>query len=265
MSYRDESAEYHPRRSSYLLGRLKDHLREGGLGAALAGFGRYALDLLVVQWWWRLIKAREPFEFEGRRYRYFYRLYNRTWRSERAVEVPLARAALAGVPPERVLEVGNVLAHYGPVSHAVLDKYEQAPGILREDVVSFEPGRTYDRIVSISTIEHVGWDETPREPEKAVAALEHLAALLAPEGELLVTFPLGAHPELDRRLQTGELPFDEVGCLRRVSADNRWREVPVAEVAGVRYGEPWPAGNAIAVGRRRGRNDGLRGRRSSAE
>jgi hypothetical protein len=38
----------------------------------------------------------------------------------------------------------------------VLDKYEQAPGVINEDVVSFSPPQKYDLIVSVSTLEHVG-------------------------------------------------------------------------------------------------------------
>jgi hypothetical protein len=40
-----------------------------------------------------------------------------------------------------VLEVGNVLSHYFPVHHDVLDKYEKAKGVINEDVVEFSPAK----------------------------------------------------------------------------------------------------------------------------
>jgi len=93
-------------------------------------------------------------------------------------------------PDERILEVGNVLAHYYPHQHDVLDKYEQAPGVMNGDVVDFRPGKLYDLIVSISTLEHVGWDEEPRDPLKFLRGVEHLTTLLAPGGRMLVTLPI---------------------------------------------------------------------------
>jgi len=51
-----------------------------------------------------------------------------------------------------------VLSHYFAVKHDIVDKYEIAPSVVNEDLVNFKPGKKYDLIVSISTLEHVGWD-----------------------------------------------------------------------------------------------------------
>ena len=120
------------------------------------------------------------FTLGGESYPLLRRRYGLTWVTERAVEVPVAQRLLERHRDERVLEVGNVLSHYGPVAHEVVDKYERAAGVRNADVLDLpsEPG--YDLIVSVSTLEHVGRDEQPPEPERALRAFEHLRAAAPP-------------------------------------------------------------------------------------
>jgi SAM-dependent methyltransferase len=197
--------------------------------------------------------ARRPdgFELDGRRYRYFVHPYNATWRNERAVELPVALALLDESRGARVLEVGNVLVHYGRRGHDVVDKYEPSPDVIALDIVDFRPERPYDVIVAISTLEHVGFDEDVRDPAKPRRAVEHMASLLAPGGRMLVTVPLGYNEALDRDLLADGLGFDRVGFLERTSRLGRWREVPAATAAGARYGHPYRWANAVAVAERR--------------
>src|SRR3954451_22447894 len=84
----------------------------------------------------RLSWEAPTFVVDGRERRLFVHRYNETWRNERAVEVPLVVEALDAHP---VLEVGNVLGHYGHCGHTVVDKYERAPGVLNVDVLDFAP------------------------------------------------------------------------------------------------------------------------------
>ncbi len=50
-----------------------------------------------------------------------------------------------------------------------------------KDIVEFVPQDKYDLIISISTLEHVGWDEQPQKPGKLLQAIDHLrATCLAP-------------------------------------------------------------------------------------
>ena len=148
---------------------------------------------------WRLGFRVFPrtFRFRGRTYSCFFHSYNSTWSNERAVEVPIARALLEEHRGKRVLEVGNVLSHYLPVEHEILDKFEEGPAIRNEDVVAFRSPLPYDLIVSISTLEHVGWDEEPKDPGKILRAVSNLAGQLAPGGRMVVTLPLGYNPDMD--------------------------------------------------------------------
>ena len=198
-------------------------------------------------------RVRPAFDLGGRRYDYFWHDYNMTWRNERCVEVPLARALLAEFTGARVLEVGNVLSHYFPVSHDVVDKYERAPGVRNEDVVDFAPLQRYDCIVSLSTLEHVGWDETPREPGKALRALSHLVErCLAPGGRMLVTFPVGHNRDLDQAFAADRLPFTRSHCMKREGRFAHWREASCAEIRDAAYGHPHPFANGLVIGMVRG-------------
>jgi hypothetical protein len=188
------------------------------------------------------------FELGGRRYRYLWHPYMSTWRSERSVEVPVAWDRVRNADPASTLEIGNVLSHYFPAAHTVVDKYECAPGVINEDVVSFSPKRSYDLIVSVSTLEHVGWEETPKDPAKVFRAIEHLRGLLTETGELLFTVPKGAHPELDRYLAEGRIPLAEQRCMKRISAEGRWAEVDCRELEQVRYDTPFPYANGVTFG-----------------
>lgn len=188
------------------------------------------------------------FTLAGTEYRYFVHGYNQTWRNERAVEIPIALRQLDERGSGRVLEVGNVLAHYGRRGHDVVDKYESVPGVINADILDLGADRPYDLILAISTLEHVGFDEERRDAGKPRRAVERMRAMLAPGGTLLVTVPLGYNEALDRQLQERAISFDDLRFLVRVSADNRWREVSAAEAQGVAYGRPFRWANGLAVG-----------------
>ena len=191
---------------------------------------------------------REGFTFSKRWFRYFEHDYNCASLNDRSVEVALARVAY----PERgkrVLEVGNVLRHYFPMmSHPVVDKYEVAPGVTNADVMDYAPRAQVDLVVSLSTIEHVGHDEKPRDPRKAARSLHRMRSWLAPSGKMLVTWPIGHNRGLDEALASGSLPFDDVGYMLRVSAANEWREASWADVRSCKMHYPFHWGNGLVVG-----------------
>jgi hypothetical protein len=197
--------------------------------------------------WARVFRRSRLFRFEGRTFVCFAHPYNGTLNNERAVEVPIAMSFVRAHAGKAILEVGNVLSHYFSFEHDVVDKYEQAPGVMNQDIVGFQPAKRYDLIVSISTLEHVGWDEEPKDPDKAEVAFRHIRSLLAPGGKMIVTFALAYHPSLDAHLRAGTLPVDALHCYRRVSASPRWVEQSLDALGDVKYGEPHPFGNGVAI------------------
>lgn len=192
------------------------------------------------------------FIFQGKTLEYAQDAYNYSWRNERSVEIPIFRDALAPYQSSQILEVGAVLRNYMQSSHVVIDKYEQAPGVLNVDVIEYAPGRTFDMIVAISTLEHVGWDETPKEPAKVRRAIDHLRSLLSPAGMLMVSFPIGYNSEVNTLLANQDYAWDSVVFLQRVSRNNIWREVPMEVVlprdgTPARFNQDVPTATAIAV------------------
>lgn len=191
-------------------------------------------------------KAKKFF-FSEKEYAYLTNWYNVTWLNERRVEVPVALNELSAFEPSSVLEIGNVLSHYDPrLRHVVVDKYENSnrPEYYQQDVEDFDNGRKYLLIISVSTLEHVGWDESPCDEAKVTRAINHLRGLLSHDGELFFTAPIGYNPALDRWIDEGD-GIKELRCMRRVSALNEWCEVSWAEVRGMRFHSPYPFANGL--------------------
>jgi len=165
----------------------------------------------------------------------------RTRNTERAVEVPEAMRFLDGVV-EPVLEVGNVLSRFGcHTPRMVVDKYEQANGVLNQDVLEINPEYRFSRIVSVSTMEHVGWDEPEKLDEvKAIQAIAFLKSLLVAGGRLLVTTPIGWHPTLDDWMFSQH----EASYMRRDCG--KWVMCDASEARRARFGFPHPYANAVA-------------------
>lgn len=195
------------------------------------------------------LKRKRYFRFDGKSYQYLYRTYNNTWRGERTVEVPIAYHSVTEAKGKRILEVGNVLQNYYRSSHDVVDKYEKGANVINADILTYVPEQTYDLIVSVSTLEHVGWDEEKKDPEKILRCLENLIDnCLSPGGKLVVTMPLGYNRHVDHYVRTNRFPFSEIRFMKRISARNEWAEVPYGEVENAVYGYPFFFANAIMVG-----------------
>ncbi|HEY9175460.1 MAG TPA: hypothetical protein VI136_24510 [Verrucomicrobiae bacterium] len=191
---------------------------------------------------------RKTFLFQEQTLVCFYHGYNMTWASERCVEVPIARAYLERYQGRPVLEVGNVLSHYGLVAHDVLDKFEKGPGIINEDIIGFHPAKRYDLILSISTFEHIGFDDEANEPSgrKILRAIASCRQLLGPDGSLVLTVPIGYNPELNLLVRDNLLPTNQQTFLRRVGRLD-WEVCRKEEALPCQYRRPFPYANAIMV------------------
>ena len=204
--------------------------------------------------YWRAIKMTltrrvraKTFQFDGQEYEYLYHPYNRTWKNERGVEIPIFRELLFKHEGKRVLEVGNVLSHYFPIHHEVVDKYEVAPGVINRDIVEFVPQDKYDLIISISTLEHVGWDEQPQKPIKLLQAIDHLrSTCLAPSGKLIASLPIGYNRYFDYLQNNGKSLFTTQHFLKRISKQNYWVESDWEQCCNVPYGRF--VAHAICIG-----------------
>lgn len=200
----------------------------------------------LAYWYYKIFKSSRTFRLNKKVYRYFYHWYNFTWRNERAIEIALFLEVVRNNRKRRILEVGNVLSHYVPISHNVVDKYEKADGVINKDIIRYKQKKPYDLIISISTIEHVGFDEAPLEPMKFVRVFIHLQGLLTSSGKLVVSLPLGYNPYIDAFLAKNRSRL-KIDFLKRISKENIWTQVNWNSVKGTLYNYPFPNANGLAI------------------
>ena len=235
-----------------LMVKARTAYHRDGLSYLVKSGSRLILTLFsntIILEYYRIFRSNAMFEFNGKKYHYFYSLYGATWRTERAVEIPIVweYVITSRKSQQKILEVGNVLSYRFDVSHDILDKYDKIDYVINEDVVDYNPPYKYDLIVTISTLEHVGYDEEQKDPRKIIAALQNLKSLLSSEGKLVVTLPIGQNTQLDMLIVNGELAFDKMYYMVR-EKNNTWKEVKELDPIKVTYNSQIPSANAIIIG-----------------
>jgi len=227
-----------------LLSRMKEVLKKKGVFYIF----KNTIKRLFSYYYFKIFKSHRKFKLQGKNYSYFCNIYNATWKNERAVEISISNELIKKYKNKKVLEVGNVLSHYSPVTHDILDKYEKSKGIINKDIVDFKPSKKYDLIISISTLEHVGFDEKPKDKNKIMLAVKNLKKMLAKNGEILITVPTGYNPYLDKILKKNKIKFTKKYCLKRISKDNKWVEVKWQEIKNSKYNKPFLNANGLFIG-----------------
>lgn len=231
-----------------VVNRARVMVRDEGPVATAKFFGRLVVEHIEYPVM-RKRRADERFVLFGEAIPYAYHLYSQTWRNERSIEIAVAHHFLRQGPVGRMLEVGNVMGHFGYLGHDVIDRYEKVEGVINADIIGYQPEDVYDTVVSISTLEHVRFDEEHlKDPHGSSMALDSLRATVAPGGRLLVTVPFGYNLGLDEDIRSGRFAFEKQACFRRVNREGDWREVTLDEGLNCRYGSPFEAANGILVG-----------------
>ncbi len=189
---------------------------------------------------------------------------------ERVVEIPWVLSRLTTVG--RVLEVGYAFAEPAYLAALLRADVELVGVDLAErDIEGMEtvvadvrslpfPDRSFDQVLLVSTLEHVGADntgyglESESDPASRVSALRELARVLRPAGRILVTVPLGEPGD------HGWFRLDDVrGWTRMFVAaglfveeqeayelrDEGWLPAPAFRARGVGYGDRGPAASAV--------------------
>ena len=189
---------------------------------------------------------------------------------ERVIEIPWVLSRL--VPTGRVLEVGYAFAE-APYLVALLRSGVDLVGVdlAGRDVDGMErvvadvrdlplPDATFDQALLVSTLEHVGADNSgyglaaESAPASRADALRELGRVLRPGGRLLVTVPLGEPGD------HGWFRLDDVAGWTRLFAsaglfveeqeayeltEDGWRAAPGFRAEGVGYGDRGPAASAV--------------------
>jgi len=191
---------------------------------------------------------KSEFTFDDRLISLFYHAYNMTWANERSVEIPIINDYLSHYESKGVLEIGNVLSHYGDVNHTILDKFERGKGIINEDILNFVATEKFELIVSISTFEHIGFDDDMDDDSgvKILHAIDASRKLLAENGRLVLTLPIGYNPSLDRLISGGTLKSIRSFFICRIGP-LKWETTTIEKALACRYGSPFPYANAIMI------------------
>ncbi|MFA5031411.1 MAG: hypothetical protein WC614_00175 [bacterium] len=223
---------------------LVEKSKERGIYYVICTGRKFILHLLI-RGYYEFLVSPGTFKMGGHTYTYFYHKY--TWGNDRVVEIPIILEMMKKYSDKKILEVGNVLYYYFPVKHDILDKYDKMKGIINQDAADFKPAYKYDFIITISTLEHIGWDEKPRDPTKILRAIENLTSCLAPKGKMIVTLPIGYNPEMDKLLKAGKIKFPKQYYLKRVRED-KWKEAKWEDICDTKNWYPFTAANGLLVG-----------------
>ncbi len=202
----------------------------------------------VLYPYYTMSKPSETFVFQKQNYNYFYHWYNFTWANERAVEIPIIMNFVEAYSNKNILEVGNVLSHYFDCNHDILDKHEKSKNVMNQDIVDFQPSDKYDLIVSISTLEHVGFDDKPKNPAKFYYAIQNLIKILKPQGKIIFTVPIGYNPEMVKLKKDGEIEFTNLLYLIKISGNNAWKEASFKEACDIKYNTYMRSANGLVIG-----------------
>ena len=180
-----------------------------------------------------------------------YHRYNQTWKNERCIESPLVKSI---VDSERgkILEIGNVLSHYYTAAWDVLDKFDKGKNIINEDIAYFNPQNKYDLIISISTFEHIGFDDDLSGFKNSAVKIEKsfnntFNNALKNNGKIVISAPIGYNPDMDRIIFGNKLKFDEQYFYMRIT-DRKWVQVNEEEAVGTKFNSPFQYANCIFIG-----------------
>ena len=189
---------------------------------------------------------------------------------ERVVEIPWVLSRLH--PSGRVLEVGYAFAEPAYLAGLLRSGVELVGADLAtRDVEGMETveadtrdlpfaDRTFDQVLLVSTLEHVGADNTvygleaQGDGHARTEALRELRRVLRRDGRLLVTVPLGEPEDYGWFRQEDERGwmrlFARAGLFVEESeayelTPEGWRAARAFRAKGVRYGERGPAASAV--------------------
>lgn len=161
--------------------------------------------------------------------RYESSFYNVSFINERSIEIPLTKFLLKDLKPKKVLEIGNVLEHYDSnLERDIVDKYEIDKGVINQDIEYFKPNKKYDLIISISTLEHVGFDEGEKnlDLEKFERCISHIVEnLLEKNGTFIITLPVNYNYHVSSFIYNSNL-FQEKFFMKKTNLIlNTWKMV----------------------------------------
>lgn len=147
-------------------------------------------------------------------------MLNRFVNSERIVVVSIIMEKIIHDSSMKCLEDLDTINNYYSFPHDIVDKYEMSNLVINLDIVEFNPKEKYDTILSIFTVEHIGFYETEINRGKTTLAKNKMLNLLTSHGSLIITVLLGYNPEIDDLILNNSFNF-HILFLERYSKFNK--------------------------------------------
>ncbi|MBN2421490.1 hypothetical protein JXB27_04390 [Candidatus Woesearchaeota archaeon] len=197
------------------------------------------------------LRKGRKFEFENEKLYYNLSKYGMCWNSERTIEMPIIIKILdkMNAKHRNMLEIGNVLNNYKKYGQIVVDKFEKNKGVINEDILNYKTKKKFDIMVSVSTLEHVGWDETPSKPENILLAVKNIKQnILKKGGILLFTIPIGYNPYIDSLIAKNKIKLEKEWYFKKISLSNKWKETTKKYAFSREYNYPYECANALFIG-----------------
>lgn len=177
------------------------------------------------------------FKFKNKEYKYFDHPGNQTAVNERRMELPIAFEFAEKY--KDIIEIGNVTRHYHrEYTHDVIDLYEKSAWpIFNSDILTWKPSdfdegdKPYKAALSISTVEHT------KDTRKAIENIMRLTP------HYLITVPFGYATTYDILGWN----YWKTYYMKRISKDNRWKQIEWKDIKNPEYGAPYPFANYVAI------------------
>lgn len=168
----------------------------------------------------------------------FWGPYNNPRINERNIELPIAFWFIENYNNDLV-EIGEVTPFYRDPQHPVYDLSSQLEE-RRKDL--FDIDLKGKNVLSISTVEHVGFGDYGNAPEPHMA-LEAIKYIKKHTKKYLITYPVGYNTELDDDLMHTKHKY----FLMQRDEHNKWTMCDHKHMDLFKYNSPYYAGNAICV------------------
>lgn len=141
------------------------------------------------------------FTFDGSKYIYETGKYDLARLNERAVEVPIAAKLLE--TNDNVLEVGNVLRHYGHRPYMVIEGGKEFVVNYLLGKWSTAPTPIYDCSICIGGLAHLAVDD-------AIDMVQQIKGALKPGSPYLFTIPHGSNEDIDMAITVNDFEVDYI-------------------------------------------------------
>jgi hypothetical protein len=164
--------------------------------------------------------------------------YNSPNNNERKAELPIMFWFMESYS-DNLIEIGEVSDFYRPAEHTIYDLVNQRETTIVMD--AFDIDYTGKNVISVSTIEHVGFGDYGHNKEEG-KAIRLLKKIMSQAKNYLITFPIGFNLDFQKEILDNNIEYSIMSrtCLQTWKNDDK-------DFSKHKYNSPHYAGNAIGI------------------